>query len=93
MLDKRREEMRVQIEDVFEKSKQRYGAKKICAALLEQKGIATSQRYVANLMREMGLSCASHNAKKVHQKNGFDQKTRKSSAKTIQCSGAKLSMG
>jgi transposase InsO family protein len=65
--DKRREEIREQVRLVFDECKQRYGAKKICAVLADR-GIRTSSKYVAELMREMGLQCIGRNAKREYKK-------------------------
>ncbi|MDR0839993.1 MAG: IS3 family transposase [Christensenellaceae bacterium] len=65
--DRRREEIREQVQIVFEECKQRYGAKKICAVLADR-GIRTSSKYVAELMREMDLQCVGRNAKREYQK-------------------------
>lgn len=65
--DKRREEIREQIRIVFEECKQRYGARKICAVLADR-GIRTSSKYVAELMREMDLQCIGRNAKREYNK-------------------------
>lgn len=67
LYEKRREEMLEHVKNAFEESKQRYGAKKI-SMVLREKGIIISERYVAELMREMGLSCMAHNAKKEYTK-------------------------
>lgn len=66
--DKRREEMRKQIKAVFDESRQRFGANKICAVLAER-GIRTTHKYVAEPMREMGLYSIGTNAKREYQKN------------------------
>lgn len=65
--EQRREEIREQVGIVFEECKQRYGAKKICAVLAER-GIRTSSKYVAELMLEMDLQCIGRNAKRKYQK-------------------------
>ena len=65
--DKRREEIRTQVEFVFNEYKQRFGSRKICAILTER-GIKTSAKYVAELMREMGLQCVGRNAKREYKK-------------------------
>lgn len=52
--DKRREEMHEYIQAVFDESRQRFGANKI-AAVLSERGIKTTPKYVAELMREMGI--------------------------------------
>ncbi len=65
--DKRREEIRAQVQIVFEEYKQRLGAKKICAVLADRE-IRTSASYVAELMQEMGLQCIGRNAKREYKK-------------------------
>jgi transposase InsO family protein len=65
--DKRREEIREQVRIVFEESKQRFGAKKVRAVLVDH-GIRTSVQYVTELMREMGLQCVGRNAKRDYKK-------------------------
>ena len=77
--DKRREEIRKQVEDVFNENKQRLGAKKICAILADS-GIRTSQKYVTELMREMGLQCIGRNAKREYKR----QEKRKSKENFLQ---------
>ena len=51
---KRREELRIQIQDIFEENHQIFGAEKI-AAILKSRGIKTSTKLVRDLMRDMGL--------------------------------------
>ena len=65
--DKRREEIREQVRIVFEESKQRYGAKKVCAVLADR-GIRTSSKYVTELMREMDMHCIGKNSKREYKK-------------------------
>ena len=65
--DKRREEMRVHVNAVFEESRQLYGTKKITAVLAER-GIVTSPKYVAGLMQEMGLSSVRKDSKREYKK-------------------------
>lgn len=52
--EKRREEFRVLIQEVFNEFHQVLGAEKLCAILV-QRGHRVSKKYVADLMREMGL--------------------------------------
>lgn len=52
--EKRREEYRVIIQDVFDEYRQVFGAEKI-RAILVQRGYQVSKEYVASLMREMGI--------------------------------------
>jgi transposase InsO family protein len=65
--DKRREEMRLQVKSVFEESRQRYGANKVCA-VLAARGIRTTPKSVAELMREMGLYSVGADSKREHKK-------------------------
>ena len=51
---KRREELRIQIQDIFEENHQIFGAEKI-AAILKSRGIKTSTKLVRDLMCDMGL--------------------------------------
>ena len=51
---KRREELRIQIQEAFDENHQIFGAEKI-AAVLKSKGIKTSTKMVRELMRDMGL--------------------------------------
>lgn len=66
--DKRREEMREHIQTVFDESRQRFGANKI-AAVLSERGIQTTPKYVAELMREMGIESVVINSKKEYKKH------------------------
>ena len=50
------EMLRPQIKELFEKSKERFGSRKIRAKLIES-GITISQRRIIRLMSEMGLVC------------------------------------
>lgn len=51
---KRREELRIQIQEVFDENHQIFGTEKI-TAVLKSKGIKTSTKMVRELMRDMGL--------------------------------------
>ena len=66
--DKRREEMRSHIKTVFEESKQRFGANKI-HAVLSDRGIRTSAKYVAELMAEMGLKSITTDSAREYRKH------------------------
>jgi len=66
--DKRRVEMKEHIQSVFDESKQRFGSNKIVAVLAER-GIHTSPKYVAELMSEMGLQSITLNSKSDYQKS------------------------
>ena len=63
----RREALRIQIRDVYEESKQLFGAGKIRAVLVER-GQQVSQKLVAELMREMGLSSIRVTAKRDYER-------------------------
>ncbi len=65
--DKRRAEMKEHIQKAFDESRQRFGANKIAVVLADQ-GIHTSPKYVAELMRGMGLQSVSINSKRDYQK-------------------------
>ena len=66
--DKRRAEMKEHIQAAFDESQQRFGANKI-AAVLADCGVRTSPKYVAELMREMGLQSVSIYSKRDYQKS------------------------
>lgn len=53
-VEKRREEYRILIREVYDEFYQVLGAEKLCAVLV-QRGHRVSKKYVADLMREMGL--------------------------------------
>jgi transposase-like protein len=65
--DKRREEMREQVKAVFEEYKQRLGSSKI-SAVLADRGVRVSDKYVAELMREMNLQSIGRNSKREYKK-------------------------
>lgn len=65
--DKRREEYRVLIQDVFNEYRQVLGAEKIRTILVER-GHQISKSYVADLMQEMGLTSVRTTAKKDYLK-------------------------
>ena len=60
--------MKEHIQAVFDESQQRFGANKI-AAMLADRGVRTSPKYVAELMREMGLQSVSIYSKRDYQKS------------------------
>ena len=66
--DKRRVEMKEHIQATFDESQQRFGANKI-AAVLADCGVRTSPKYVAELMREMGLQSVSIHSERDYQKS------------------------
>ena len=60
--------MKEHIQAAFDESQQRFGANKI-AAVLADRGVRTSPKYVAELMREMGLQSVSIYSKHDYQKS------------------------
>ena len=60
--------MKEHIQAAFDESQQRFGANKI-AAVLADRGVRTSPKYVAELMREMGLQSVSIYSKRDYQKS------------------------
>ena len=52
---KRREQLKVQIQNIYDDSEQIYCAGKI-AAILHTKGIKASEKYVSEIMNELGIS-------------------------------------
>ena len=66
-LERRREEYRILIRNVFDEYRQILGADEICAVLV-QRGHRVSREYVAKLMREMGLSSIRTTAKQDYRK-------------------------
>lgn len=65
--DKRREEYRILIRNVFDEYRQVLGAEKI-REILVQRGYQTSTKFVARLMQEMGLSSVRSTAKQDYLK-------------------------
>ena len=64
---KRREELRIRIQQIYDESKQIFGAGKITAVMKEE-GYKVSQEMVRELMRDMGLISIRQDAKKVYAK-------------------------
>ena len=64
---KRREEFRIRIQQIYDESKQIFGAGKITAVMKEE-GYKVSQEMVRELMRDMGLLSIRQDAKKVYAK-------------------------
>ena len=64
---KRREQLKVQIQNIYDDSEQIYGAGKI-AAILHTKGIKASEKYVSEIMKELGISSVGITAKQDHKK-------------------------
>lgn len=65
--EKRREEYRILIREVFDEYRQVLGAEKI-RMILMQRGYQTSTKFVAGLMKEMGLSSIRSTAKQDYLK-------------------------
>ena len=65
--EKRREDYRILIRDIYNEYNQVFGARKICA-ILQQRGHKASDKYVATLMQEMGLYSVRTAAKQEHIK-------------------------
>lgn len=72
---KRREEMRLLIRQVYDEFNQIYGAKKIRAVLVSR-GHRVSDRYVLELMQDMGLSSIRTTAKKDYEKKWAKKENR-----------------
>ncbi|MCL2085336.1 IS3 family transposase [Candidatus Saccharibacteria bacterium] len=70
---KRREELRVAIQNAYDDSNQVFGAKKICAVLAD-KGYATSPKFVLELMREMGIRSVHSDVKKYRRLRDLETK-------------------
>lgn len=71
--DKYRAEMKEHMRKAFDESQQRFGANKI-AVVLAERGIHTSPKYVAGLMREMELQSVSTYSKRDYQKKARMEK-------------------
>lgn len=65
--EKRREEYRVLVQEVFDEYRQVLGAEKI-RAILVQRGHKVSTEYVASLLRDMGLASVRTSAKRDYRK-------------------------
>ncbi len=76
---KRREELRIRIQEVFDENRQVFGAPKI-TAVLRKEGLRVSEKMVSKLMREMGIQSIRQSAKAMHDeehkkiKNHLNQK-------------------
>ena len=62
---KRREALRIQIQEVFDENSQIFGTRKI-AAILRNKGVKVSDEMVRELMKDMGLVSIRQEAKKLY---------------------------
>ena len=68
---KRKEELRLQIQEIYDESNQIFGAAKIAAVMRDQ-GVKVSDEIVRTLMRDMGLVSIRQSAKKL-----YDDESRK----------------
>lgn len=66
---KRREELRLRIQEIFDESNQVFGAAKI-AAVMKNEGFKISNEMVRTLMRDMGLVSIRQSAKKLYEDEG-----------------------
>ena len=64
---KRREELRIEIQRIYDDSHQIFGAAKICA-VMKDAGIRVSREMVSELMRDMGLISIRQDAKDLYDK-------------------------
>ena len=62
---KRREALRIQIQEVFDENSQIFGARKI-TAVLRNKGVKVGEAMVRELMNDMGLTSIRQEAKKLY---------------------------
>ena len=70
---KRREELRLRIQEIFDENNQIFGAAKI-TAVLKNEGVKTSKKMVSSLMRDMGLVSIRQSAKKLYEDEGREHK-------------------
>lgn len=63
---KRKEELRIRIQEIYYENRQIFGADKI-AAIMKNEGIAVSTEMVRKLMREMGIGSVRQSAKKLYE--------------------------
>ena len=63
---KRKEELRIRIQDIYDESNQIFGAGKI-AAVMRNEGIKVSEEMVRTLMRDMGIGSIRQMAKKLYE--------------------------
>lgn len=63
---KRKEELRLRIQEIYDENRQIFGADKI-ATIMKNEGIAVSNEMVRKLMREMGIGSVRQNAKKLYE--------------------------
>ncbi len=70
---KRREELRLRIQEIFDENNQIFGAAKI-TAVLKSEGVKTSKKMVSTLMRDMGLVSIRQSAKKLYEDERCEHK-------------------
>lgn len=63
---KRKEELRLRIQEIYDENRQIFGADKI-ATIMKNEGIAVSTEMVRKLMREMGIGSVRQSAKKLYE--------------------------
>lgn len=63
---KRKEELRIRIQEIYYENRQIFGADKI-AAIMKNEGIAVSTEMVRKLMREMGIGNVRQSAEKLYE--------------------------
>lgn len=63
---KRKEELRIRIQEIYYENRQIFGADKI-AAIMKNEGIVVSTEMVRKLMREMGIGSVRQSAKKLYK--------------------------
>lgn len=63
---KRKEELRIRIQEIYYENRQIFGADKI-AAIIKNEGIVVSTEMVRKLMREMGIGSVRQSAKKLYE--------------------------
>lgn len=63
---KRKEELRIRIQEIYYENRQIFGADKI-AAIMKNEGIAVSTEMVRKLMREMDIGSVRQSAKKLYE--------------------------
>ena len=66
---KRREELRIRIQEIYDESNQIFGAAKI-AAVMKNEGTKVSSEMVRTLIRDMGLVSIRQTAKKLYEDEG-----------------------
>lgn len=72
---KRREELRIKIQEIYDNSNQIFGAKKI-AVILKNQGYTVSEIMVRSLMQDIGLSSIRETSKKTYDKERQKLKNR-----------------